>query len=514
VQIVVRDLDALTARAIPGTEDGFAPFFSPDGEHLGFFTNDSLMRVELAGGRPVRLASSRAVSRGAVWTDEGQIYFSPSQNGGIFRVPADGGAAEPLTQDEALETREGHIWPDVSPDSATLMYTARRGDSFDEARIVMRSLRTGAQRTIVEGATYARFASAGRIVFARGDTLHAVEVDPASLALHGPARSVLSGVQMNPLFGGADYAIARDGTLVYAPGDARPPARRLLWVAPSGLESVAFPEERTFLMPAISPDGRAVAVTIEGMHQDLWRFDLARPVLTRLTSSTDEDFGPIWSADGQRLTYTASRPGEPPAVFVKPADRVDGETKILSASFASGWSPVADEVIVTTRLATGGRDRTDLFAIAPSGGTPRPLGTSRYDRYAATSSADGHLAFVSLETGRAEVFVGSPDASDARQASIGGGTSPVWSRDGRQLFYRSGDAVMSVMVGAGPRPSLSGPRLLFRGQFEEPARPDWPRNYDVAPDGRFLMIRQTYTPLPRELVVLLGWRGQSSTSAE
>jgi serine/threonine-protein kinase len=513
-QIVVRDLDALTARAIPGTENGFAPFFSPDGEHLGFFTASALMRVALAGGPPLRLASSRAVSRGGVWADDGHIYFSPAETSGIFRVPADGGDAEPLTQEETLKSREGHVWPDISPDGTLLLYTARRGDSFDEARVIVRSLRTGAARAILDNGTYARFAPGGRIVFARGDTLHAVDFDPLGLELRGSARPILSGVQMSPLFGGSDYAIARDGTLVYAPGDARPSARRLLWVTPSGVESDAFPEERPFLMPAISPDGKTVAVTVEGMHQDLWRFDVGRPVLTRLTSAISEDFGPVWSPDGRRVAYTSIRQGEPPSVFVKPADRADGETKVATLSFADDWNPVADEVIVTTRLTTGGRDRTDLFAAPPSGGTPRPLGTSRYDRYASTLSGDRHIAFVSLETGRPEVFVGSEDTSDARQASVLGGTSPVWSRDGRQLFYRNRDAVMAVAVGTGPRPSLSTPRMLFRGPFEEPARFDWPRNYDVAPDGRFLMIRQTYTPLPRELVVVLGWQGQPLISAK
>jgi serine/threonine-protein kinase len=513
-RIVVRDLDALTARAIPGTENGFAPFFSPDGEHLGFFTNTGLMRVALAGGPPLRLATTRAVSRGAVWTSEGYIYYTPSQSSGVFRVSADGGSAEPLTQDETSKGQEGHVWPDVSPDGNVLVYTARRGDSFDEARIVVRSLRTGAQRTIVENGTYARFAADGRIVFARGDTLHAVEFDEIRLELRGSGRPILSGVQMNPLFGGSDYAMARDGTLVYAPGDARPPARRLLWVASSGVESDAFPDERPFLMPAVSPDGTSVAVTIEGVHQDLWRFAIGRPVLTRLTSATSEDFGPVWSTDGNRLAFTSIRPGEPPTVFVKPADRADGEARVIGSSFADGWSSGADELIVTSRLTAGGRDRTDLFAVAPSGGTPRPLGMSRYDRYASTLSKDRHMAFVSLETGRAEVFVGSDETSDAQQASVGGGSSPVWSRDGRQLFYRNGDAVMSVAVGSGPRPSLSTPRLLFRGQFEEPARPDWSRNYDVAPDGRFLMIRQTYTPLPRELVVVLGWQGQPLISTK
>ena len=284
----------------------------------------------------------------------------------------------------------------------------------------------------------------------------------------------------------------------------------LLWVTPSGAEAPAFPEERTFLYPAISPDGKALAVTLEGANQDIWRLEPGRPVLARLTSSPSEDFGAVWSPDGRRLAFTSVRFGKDPAVFVKPAERADGEALVADSSFPNAWTPDGKELIVTTERFEGGRKVVALARASLDGGLLPGLETSRFDRYGAARSPDGrHLAFVSQETGHAEVFVASPDASDARQASVGGGTSPVWARDGRQLFYRNGDAVMSVAVGNGARPPLSPPRLLFRGQFEEPARPDWPRNYDVAPDGRFLMIRQTYTPIIRELVVVLGWPGQT-----
>jgi serine/threonine-protein kinase len=353
-------------------------------------------------------------------------------------------------------------------------------------------------------------AGAGRIVFARGETLYAVEVDPGDLTVRRPPEPLLRGVQVDPMFGGACFGIARDGTLLYAPGDARPPARSLLWATASGAETAAFPEERPFLYPTVSPDGHAVAVTIEGMNQDLWRFDIGRPVLARLTSSKAEDFGAVWSKDGRHVAYTSVRPGHAPAVFVKPADSIDGETLVASASFPNAWSTAGDWLIVTTSQALGGRAASGLARVPRSGGTSVGFGASRFDRYAATLSPDGgHLAFVSVETGRAEVFVARPDASNPQQASVGGGTSPVWARDGRQLFYRSGDAVMSVAVEVAGRLATSAPRLLFRGRFEEPARPDWPRNYDVAPDGRFLMIRPTYAPVVRELIVVLGWQGQS-----
>jgi Tol biopolymer transport system component len=321
---------------------------------------------------------------------------------------------------------------------------------------------------------------------------------------------MLRGVQMDPLMGGAHYAVARDGTLVYAPGDARPPGRTLLWVTPAGAEEPAFPEERTFLYPAISPDGASVAVTIEGSNQDLWRFEIGRPVLARLTSLASEDFGAVWSPDGRRLAYTSVRQGRDPATFVKPADTADGETLLVEHGFPNAWTPGGEGLVVTTERFEGGRKTVGISMAGVAGARPPALEASRFDRYAATLSPDGRrLAFVSLETGQPEVFVARADASAPRQVSVGGGTSPVWARDGRQLFYRNRDAMMAVAIGTGTPPPLSPPRQLFRGRFVEPARPDWPRNYDVAADGRFLMIRQTYSPAVPELVVVLGWRGQS-----
>ena len=515
-QIVVRDLDALTARAIPGTDNGFAPFFSPDGEHLGFFTSDSLMRVALVGGPPARLTSASPVSRGAVWTDDGRIYFARSQSGGIFRIAADGGVAEPVTNDAALENREGHVWPDVSPDGAFLLYVARRGDSFDEARIVARSLRTGQQRTVIEGGTYARVAPDGRIVFARGAAVYAVEFDPVALAPRGLAQPILNGVQMDPLFGGSYYGVARDGTLVYVPGDARPPGRTLLWATPSGAETAAFPEERPFLYPAISPDGN------RRRRDDRRRASGSVAVRHRATGP-----GPADLARRARISAPSGRPtaavwptppfgrGRPPPRSSSPPTASMETPASPKRPFPNAWTrdgDGADRHDATNR----GRARAERAlrrATRPGECCVRSgrHGTTGTARRSARTGGDWRSCRSRPAAPRSSSA--PADAADARQASVGGGTSPVWARDGRTLFYRNGDAVMSVAVGAGSRPSLALPRLLFRGRFEEPARPDWPRNYDVAPDGRFLMIRQTYTPTLPELVVVLGWRGQTLLSS-
>ena len=508
-RIFLRDFNNLSARPIPGTENGFGPFFSPDGEHLGFFLSDSLMRIDVAGGPPRRLAATPPVTRGGVWSADGWIYYAPSQSTGIVRIKADGGTVEPVTEADAVRTQEGHVWPDVSADGSLLLYVERHGESFADARIMVRSLKTGESRVLVEAGTCPRFAPEDRVLFARGATLFAVQIDLASLSAIGPARSVLDGVQMDPLFGFSVYSPSRDGTIAYAPGDARPVGRTLLWVTASS-ETPAFPEERPFLYPAISPDGQSIAVTVEGMQQDLWRFDVGQPVLTRLTSSAGEDFGAVWSPDGRRLAFTSIREGRRPAVFVKPAGALNEETRLTDAGviFPNAWTTDGTALLVTneepsnrlqtSRLMVTPVDRLDL----------RPVGESPFERYGATLAPEGRrIAFVSRETGRAEVFVATwPGAAGARQASVGGGTSPVWSRTGRTLFYRSGDGMFAVDVGADPALSRSAPRLLFRGRFEEPARPDWPRNYDVAPDGRFLLIRQTYMPVLRDVVVILNWR--------
>jgi hypothetical protein len=466
------------------------------------------MRVSLAGGEPARLAATSPVSRGGVWGDDGYIYFAPSESAGILRIAADGGVPEPVTQAVVTAGVQTQVWPDLSPGADVLLYVVP-GDSEDEARIVARSLRTGRERTIVEGGTSPRAAPGGLVTFARGDTIFAVDFDAGALEARGIPRPLLSGVQMSPLFGSSYYAVSREGTLVYAPGDARPLRRALLWVTPSGEESPGFVEERPFLFPAISPDGNSVAITIEGAHQDLWRFEVGQPVLKRLTTAPSQDFGPVWSRDGTRLAFTSVKHGQVPAAFVKPADRSDEESHLAAASFPNVWSLAGDAVIVTTERGEANRRAVPQLLAVPLDRSepPRPVLASRFSRYGAAMSPDGRrLAYVSLETGRAEVFVAT-DGSNV-QVSIGGGTSPIWSRDGRQLFYRNGDAVLSVAVG-----STTGlwpePRVLFRGRFEEPGRHDWPRNYDVAPDGRFLMIRQTYAPAPRELVVVLDWRGQA-----
>ncbi len=510
-QIVVRDLDQLVAHPVRGAENGFSPFFSPDGQHLAFFTSEGLMRVAVSGGPATRLVLTSPVSRGGVWNTDGWIYYAPSQSTGIQRIRASGGSAESITDDEATRSAEGHVWPDVSSGGDVLLYVARRGDSFAEARVVARSLRTGQQRVVVEGGTYARFAPDGRVVFAREATLFSAEFDPATLTLRGLPQPLLHGVQGDPFFGGTSYAIGRHAGMVYVPGDARAPRRALLWVTPNGVETPAFPDERAFLMPSVSPDGLAVVVTLEGSHQDLLevRDGAPDPPAIDLVSRRRFRCSVVARRRSRRLHLGQARPG---AIGVRQASRHarrrgpsrrDGRipSRTPGAPTAECLSPPRSS------MPTGDAGLNSRCWESPTrhdGPSPH----RRYQRWGAALAPDGkRVAFVSVETGRAEVFIASwPDGLEPRQLSADGGTSPVWSRDGRRLFYRNGDGLLAVDVVPGASPAT--PRLVLRGRFVEPARPDWPRNYDVAPDGRLLLIRETYAPSPREIVVVSGWRGQ------
>ncbi len=181
----------------------------------------------------------------------------------------------------------------------------------------------------------------------------------------------------------------------------------------------------------------------------------------------NEDSGPIWSPDGRHLAYTSTRFGGQAVPATKPAETLDRGTLIVEsfrrgATFVDAWA-TGETLLLTHAEQEAGRRRTRLLAMPAAGGHPRPFASSRYDRFgAAAAPPGGRLAFVSLETGRPEVFAASlPHAADPRQASLGGGTSPVWARDGRRLFYRNGDALLAVNVAAGGGLGLSAPRVLF-----------------------------------------------------
>jgi serine/threonine-protein kinase len=510
-QLYVRAMDQLEARPIAGTEGAAGPFFSPDGQWIGFFAvaDRVLKKVRIAGGAPLTVCDASPVARGASWTPDDTIVFAPTQANELYRVPASGGKPQPLATLDKTAGEQAHLWPEVLPGGKAVLFTVKTAESFDEARIAVQPLgQPGKLKILIQGGTHARWAPSGHIVYARAGELLAVPFDLERLEVRGAPLQVAQGVSMDPRTGAAHFALSSSGTLAYVPGGAGGAARSLLWVDRRGNARPITETRRAYNCPALSPDGERLAVTIEGASQDIWVDDLSRGTLTRLTFEADEEIGPIWTRDGARLALSIARPGRDPALFWTPADGSGPPEPLLEAGparFPTSFSP-RDRVLAYTEEQ--GRGVADIWLLPlDDPAHPRPFLRTPFQESAATFSPDGAwIAYVSNESGRNEVYVQPyPGPGAKRQISTEGGTSPVWAASGRELFYRNGDAMMAVGVTAQPRFSVGLPQLLFRGSYEEPARTDWSRNYDVAPDGqRFVMIRGEESA-PTQIHVVLSW---------
>ena len=517
-QLHVRVMGELEARPIAGTEGAAGPFFSPDGQWVGFFADRTLKKVSIAGGAPLTVCEVAPVTRGASWAPDDTIVLAPTQANELQSVPAAGGTPRPLTTLDAGAGEQAHLWPEVLPGGKAVLFTIKTAAAFDEARIAVQTLGApGKPKILIQGGTHARYAPSGHIVYARAGGLLAVPFDLGRLEIRGAPLQVVQGVSMDPRFGVAHFALSTSGSLAYVPGGAGGVARSLLWVDRHGNSRPITETRRAYLYPALSPDGEHLAVTIEGTNQDIWVADLSRGTLTRLTFDQGEEFGPVWTRDGGRLALTSIHAGREPALFWQPADgSAPPELLVPEAGpprFPSGFSR-GDKVLAYTEEKA--RDDPDIWLLPlDDPAHPRPFLRTPFQESGATFSPDGAwIAYVSNESGRNEVYVQPyPGPGGKRQISTEGGTSPLWTSGGREMFYRNGDAMMSVALTTEPRFSAEAPRLLFRGPYEEPARPDWPRNYAVSLDGqRFIMIRGE-EEAPTQIHVVLSWleelRGRS-----
>jgi eukaryotic-like serine/threonine-protein kinase len=509
-RIFVQDLAGFDARPLPGTEGGNTPFFSPDGEWLGFFTSTQLKKISLRGGEPLTLCPTPPVTRGASWGDDDRIIFARTMNGELMRIGAAGGTPEAVTKLDPQAGELAHLWPEVLPGAKTVIFTVRTGESFATSRIAAQSLETGSRQTLAENGTFARYAPTGHLLYMRGDAIIAVSFDARQVRIGSHPVPVVEGVRLDPRYGCGQFAVAASGTLIYIKGDARGIKRRLVVVDRTGGERPLLDEPGAFSDPNVSPDGRQLAVAITGTHQDLWLVDLSRRNLSRLTFDLTEEFMPRWTPDGRRLVFGFSEAGGDPQISAMAADGGGSRESILAgakfALFPGSVSPdgrtLAYEEAVTD-------DNADIWVLPLAGDRrPVPFVKTPFNEFDPEFSPDGRfLAYVSNESGRFEVYVRPfPGPGPKRQVSVGGGTSPVWSKSGGEIFYRNGGAVMAAAITTRPEFSSAAPRVLFRGEYEEPARPDWPRNYDVTPDGQqFVMIKPDPDGRPTQAQIVFNW---------
>jgi Tol biopolymer transport system component/predicted Ser/Thr protein kinase len=504
-QIYLRALDNLESRPIGGTEGGNSPFFSPDGQWLGFFASGKLKKVSVSGGAAVILGDA-GDPHGASWGSQGTIVFSPSTAGVLQRVSDAGGTPQPLTHLEKSEVNNG--WPEFLPGGKAVLFAASTiSGNWTSAQIVVHSVGTGEQRRLLQG-THPRYAPSGHLVYAQGGTLMAVAFNSQRLEVTGAAVPVVEGVLQSVSKGDAQYSISATGSLVYAPGGVQSTQRRMVWVDRKGVEQALPAPARTYRYARISPDGERVAAGIEESENHIWLYDLRRETLTRWTFEGGVNIMGAWTPDGKRIAFQSDKEG-PQNLYWQLADGGGGLERLTTSEYINApnsWSPDGQALaFIEIRPDTG----YDILVLRLSDRKVQPFLRTRFNESAPRFSPDGRwLAYISDESGRFEVYVQPyPGPGGGKwQVSTDGGTEPVWNPNGRELFYREGDKMMAVDVTTQPSFSAGKPKMLFEGPYV-PTPVSFP-NYDVSPDGqRFLMLKSIdqSQAAPTQINVVLNW---------
>jgi eukaryotic-like serine/threonine-protein kinase len=509
--LFVQELDAERPRRIDGSEGARSPFFSPDGQWIAFGAGGRLKKIWLRGGA-TQIICDAPMFYGGTWGRDGTIVFLPWFARGLWKVSANGGTPVLLAAPRGDSGERGYCWPQILADGDTLLFTIWTGGSFDEAQVALLSMKTGERRIVHKGGTYARVAEPGTLLVARAGVLHALPFDPSARRVTGAPRPVLDAVLVDLNSGAGFYDVARNGTLVFARGGPQVPARQLVWVDRSGKRQPATAKGDAYSSPRLAPDGHRLAVWLQHSLVDVWLLDPTRDAINRLSHGGD-DHSPVWSPDGVEVAYDSSRDGRY-NLYRRRADGSTDEQRVTRAhadQFVNDWSSDG-RWLIATELAD--QRAADLVLIDPRGTeAPRSILRSPYAETEASVSPDGRLvAFVSDESGQPEIYVRAIDGSATGvQVSTGGGEEPAWSATGREIVYRAGARMMSATLttttltaAASTNQALrtSRPITLFEGRYHYNLYPT--RTYDVARDGRFLMVDEPVSP-HRALTVVLGW---------
>ncbi len=520
--LYLRSLSELEPRLL--LEGGGQQFFSPDSRWIGFVNvaTTQLRKIGLAGGAPVTVCQGfTGGGGGGTWADGDIIYFVGETPGSLLRVAAAGGQPDEAAKFDFASGERVYKFPCALPGGKAILLTVATVDteSFDDALIAVFSDQAQQRKVLVEGGTHPRYSPSGHLVYARNSNLLAVRFDPNRLEVDGQPFTVLEGVLMSRNTGVANFDISASGDLVYVPGKADGGARTLLWVDRSGkAEKLPLPP-RSYLHPRISPDGRKLAIEIEGSNHDVFVYDFANGVLSNITTDGVSHW-PVWSPDGATIGYRSGPMGrfqlrQVRADRSRPAEHVPATGASQSAE---SYSPDG-RAIAYTAMTPGTPTR---IAIVPlEGGAPQPLDSTKYAQGSPKFSPDGHcLAYCSNESGRPEVYVQAVPRPGAKiQVSNDGGNDPVWRRDGGELFYRSGDRMMAVAVSTASGLSTGRPQELWKGHYSHGMSSSCgapgltSSNYDVTPDGRrFLMIEDADQDFnsSRQIVVVQGWANELS----
>ena len=509
----------LEASASPGFRGG--PMFSPDGTYISFIEGNAIyswarpfQKAALSGGAAVKLTDYDMFHRGD-WGADGWIYWTAQYPGGIVRIPDTGGNIEPVTQLDLARGDRSHRFADLLPGGRALIYTVGFDgiDSYDDARIDLWNLTTRERKTLVTGGTSPAYSSSGHVVYARAGKLLAVPFDVERLEVTGSPFEVLDGVLMSRNTGAAYFSLSERGDLAYVPGSVEGGRRSLVWVDRSGkAEPLPLPAA-SYLYPRISPDGRSLAVEIEGPNHDIYFYDFTRAVLSKVTTD-GLSHDPVWTPDGKRVAFRSWQSGGM-TMWWMPADRSGSAERLDPAGTRQSPVSFSPDGRFLSFDQKDPQTRDDVWVL-PFVGTrePQPVARTRFSEGSSKFSPDGRwIAYSSNESGAPEVYVQAfPGPGPKLQVSNDGGIDPMWRRSGGELYYRTGNSMMVVSIMTSPELRVSAPSRLWDGDYSTGAASSCgmpgvsSSNYDVTADGhRFLMVRDDDTVRGTRIVVVLNW---------
>lgn len=492
-RLYTRHLGQVESRALAGAEDADAPFFSPDGLWIGFFAGRKLKKISVEGGAPVTLCNTTADRPASGSWGEGELIVA-TLGGALVRVSASGGSPQPVTTLAPGEIQ--HRWPQLLPDGKAALFTSNTTAYADLGSIEAVTLATGERKVLQRNASFGRYVptgkKAGHLTWVYQGTVFAAPLDPHRLELTGPARPVLEEVTFADPNGGAQLDFAADGTLLYVPQRA-PSLSTILWLEASGKTQPLLAKPGNYSYPVLSPDGRQLAFLQQaGGSRDIWIHELDRDVPRRITFTPDSEYVLVWTPDRRWIIFSLGKQLR--------MVRADGSAEPLtiyeSKSFVFLHAISADGRFLAF-CEQGASTGNDLWTASLEGTPeqpkvvrPQPFQASPFVEIFAGFSPDGKwLAYASDESGVMEVYARPfPTGSGKYQISNGGGKMPLWSPNGRELFYRNEDEQISVVdyKSSGGSLAFSKPRVWSDRRI---ASGPSLRNFTLAPDGkRFAVV--------------------------
>jgi serine/threonine-protein kinase len=504
-QVFVRSLDRLDATGV-AVGIPSSVFLSPDGHWVGFVDRDTLKKVAFTGG-PVQtiLKGLRGTGAGATWAPDDTVIFAEQDpTTGLQQVSAGGGEATVLTVPLQSRGERDHFLPEILPGGRAVLFTISAiSGGLDAAQVAVLDLMTRAYKVLVQGGSDAHYVPSGHLVYAAGaaGTLSAIPFDLARLETYGTPATI------GPRLASRGFDVAPDGTLVYVEAPDQAPANTLVWVDRQGREESLGLAPGPYSQPRVSPDGTKVAVSMGG---DIWVWDIARRKFNQLTSDPLPQFAPVWTADSRRLLFFWA--GRASSVFSQLVDGT-GEAEELSAGLKGNMQPSGLTQDGRALLTLGGRD----LMVLTLDGTRRlepllPTQINSDERNGVVSPDGRWLAYESDSSGRFEIYVKPfPNVSAGLwRITTAGGTRPLWSANGQELFYIALDGALMAVRAAlrgGTWSDAFSPAKVLEGRYETLGGLA-PRTYDVSRDGqRFLMVKEVPAnqAAAPQIIVVFNW---------